>query len=136
LVSFFFWLSFGEWLSNKIFRAGLIGQIIVGLIYGLPIGGTIMPVEWQQAFVALGYIGLILIIFEGALAVRLDLLKSNFGLSMIAATVGVVVPIGLTYAVCFAAFGYGEYLTDGSIRKILTEAQVPLRRSLWERRSR
>ncbi|KAF2676594.1 Sodium/hydrogen exchanger [Lentithecium fluviatile CBS 122367] len=107
LISFFFWLSLGEWLSNKVFRAGLIGQIIVGLVYGLPIGGHVMPIEWQQAFIALGYLGLILIIFEGALAVRLDLLKANFGLSMIAATIGVIVPIGLTYLLCYLGLGYG-----------------------------
>ena len=64
LFSFFFFLSFGEWLSAKVFRAGLIGQIIVGLVYGMPLG-NILPVAWQEAFVALGYIGLILVIFEG-----------------------------------------------------------------------
>jgi Kef-type K+ transport system membrane component KefB len=111
LVSFFFWLSFGEWLSNKVFRAGLIGQIIVGLIYGLPIGGTMMPIAWQEAFIALGYIGLVLIIFEGALAVRLDLLKANFGLSMIAAMVGVIAPIGFTYLLLYVGFGYGAIET-------------------------
>ncbi|CAE7186969.1 hypothetical protein CFE70_006540 [Pyrenophora teres f. teres 0-1] len=111
LVSFFFWLSFGEWLSNRVFRAGLIGQIIVGLIYGLPIGGDIIPVPWQQAFIALGYIGLVLIIFEGALAVRLDLLKANFGLSIIAATIGVVAPIAFTYILLYIGFGYGAIET-------------------------
>ncbi|CAN9288400.1 unnamed protein product [Alternaria alternata] len=111
LVSFFFWLSFGEWLSNRVFRAGLIGQIIVGLIYGLPIGGEIIPIAWQEAFIALGYIGLVLIIFEGALAVRLDLLKANFGLSAVAATIGVVAPIGLTYALLYIGFGYGAIET-------------------------
>lgn len=64
LISFFFFLSFAEWFSDKIFRAGLIGQIIVGLIYGLPLA-NIMPIDWQETFVSLGYIGLILIIFEG-----------------------------------------------------------------------
>jgi len=67
LVSFFFFLSVGEWLSSKVFRAGLIGQIVVGLIYGAPLG-NVLPREWQEAFIALGYIGLILIIFEGASA--------------------------------------------------------------------
>ena len=66
MISFFIILSLAEWLSNRIFRAGLIGQIIVGLIYGLPIG-NIMPLDWQETFVSLGYIGLILIIFEGTL---------------------------------------------------------------------
>jgi hypothetical protein len=36
----------------------------VGLIYGLPIANILAP-DWQETFLALGYIGLILIIFEG-----------------------------------------------------------------------
>lgn len=79
----------------------------MGLIYGLPIGKTTIPIHWQEAFIALGYIGLVLIIFEGALAVRLDLLKANFGLSMIAATVGVICPVAVTYLLCYLGFGYG-----------------------------
>jgi hypothetical protein len=38
---------------DKVFRAGLIGQIAVGLIYGVPIG-NILAREWQEAFLALG----------------------------------------------------------------------------------
>jgi len=110
LISFFFFLSFGEWLSNKVFRAGLIGQIIVGMIYGLPLG-NVLDIGWQQAFVALGYLGLILIIFEGAMAVRLDLLKKNFVLSLYAASIGVILPIGLSYALCYVGFGYGAVET-------------------------
>ncbi|KAF2180913.1 hypothetical protein K469DRAFT_671896 [Zopfia rhizophila CBS 207.26] len=106
LISFFLWLSVGEWLSNKVFRAGLIGQIIVGLIYGAPIGGNVMPIAWQETFIALGYIGLILIIFEGAMAVRLDLLKVNFLLSLVAASIGVIMPIALSYLVLYLGFGY------------------------------
>lgn len=72
LISFFFFLAIAEWISDKIFRAGLIGQIVVGLIYGLPVG-NIMPLDWQETFVSLGYIGLILIIFEGTyLAARVE----------------------------------------------------------------
>ncbi|KAF2176053.1 Sodium/hydrogen exchanger [Zopfia rhizophila CBS 207.26] len=106
LISFFLWLSVGEWLSNKVFRAGLIGQIIVGLIYGAPIGGNVMHIAWQETFIALGYIGLILIIFEGAMAVRLDLLKVNFLLSLVAALIGVIMPIALSYLVLYLGFGY------------------------------
>ena len=73
-----------------------------------------MPIEWQEAFIALGYIGLILIIFEGALAVRLDLLKANFGLSTIAATIGVVVPIAFSYLFCYLGLGYGGYLCSSN----------------------
>lgn len=53
-----------EWIAAKLFKAGLIGQIVVGLIYGVPIG-NILSYDWQTTFVDLGYIGLILIVFEG-----------------------------------------------------------------------
>ncbi|KAL6155170.1 hypothetical protein ACJQWK_01242 [Exserohilum turcicum] len=72
---------------------------------------TIIPIPWQEAFIALGYIGLVLIIFEGALAVRLDLLKANFGLSFIAAVIGVICPIGFTYVLLYIGFGYGAVET-------------------------
>jgi hypothetical protein len=45
-------------------RTPLIGHIIVGLIYGAPIANILAP-HLQETFLALGYIGLILIIFEG-----------------------------------------------------------------------
>ncbi|KAK3323170.1 Cation/H+ exchanger [Cercophora scortea] len=105
LISFFVVLAVAEWLSAKIFRAGLIGQIIVGLVYGAPIG-NILAWEWQETFLALGYIGLILIIFEGGLTIRLDLLKQNLLLSIIAALVGILAPIALSFALLYAGFGH------------------------------
>ena len=47
----------------------------------------------------------------GAMAVRLDLLKKNFVLSLYAASIGVILPIGLSYALCYVGFGYGRYTT-------------------------
>lgn len=64
IISFFLFLSLAEWLSAKIIRAGLIGLIAVGIIYGKPLA-DILNHEWQETFIALGYVGLILIIFEG-----------------------------------------------------------------------
>lgn len=95
-----------EWVADKVLRAGLIGQIIVGLIYGVPIG-NILALEWQATFLALGYIGLIIIIFEGGLTIRLDLLWQNLFLSTSAALLGVLTPIALTFALFYAGFGYG-----------------------------
>lgn len=51
-------------MSAKVIRAGIIGQIAVGIIYGKPLA-NILQEPWQHTFMALGYIGLILIIFEG-----------------------------------------------------------------------
>jgi hypothetical protein len=64
LLSFFLFLAIAEWLADKVLRASLIGHIIVGLIYGVPLGNILAP-AWQETFLALGYISLILIIFEG-----------------------------------------------------------------------
>jgi predicted MFS family arabinose efflux permease len=69
LISFFLFLVIAEWLADKILRASLIGHIIVGLIYGVPIA-NILALDWQATFLALGYLGLILIIFEGMLLCR------------------------------------------------------------------
>ncbi|KAK7185476.1 hypothetical protein DPSP01_001909 [Paraphaeosphaeria sporulosa] len=110
LVSFFTFLWISEYASNKIIRAGIIGPIAVGIIYGQPLA-NILHHDWQETFLYLGYIGLILIIFEGGLSTRLDLLKANFGLSLIAAATGVLCPIGFSYLLLYLGFGYGAVET-------------------------
>ncbi|PYH75408.1 Sodium/hydrogen exchanger [Aspergillus uvarum CBS 121591] len=110
LISFFFILSLAEWASAKIIRAGIIGQIAVGIIYGKPLA-DILELDWQKTFLFLGYVGLILIIFEGGLNARLDLLRANLVLSMLGAATGVCFPIGLSYLLLYFAFGYGAVET-------------------------
>ncbi|KAJ4285942.1 hypothetical protein N0V88_008203 [Collariella sp. IMI 366227] len=104
-----------KWLADKIIRASLIGQIIVGLIYGLPIA-NILARDWQETFLALGYIGLILIIFEGGLTVRLDLLRQNLILSIIAALLGVLTPIALSFALFYAGFHHAANIDFSQTR--------------------
>ncbi|AEO58308.1 hypothetical protein MYCTH_2060709 [Thermothelomyces thermophilus ATCC 42464] len=102
LISFFLFLAVAEWLADKVVRASLIGHIIVGLIYGVPIA-NILALPWKETFLALGYLGLILIIFEaGGLTIRLDLLRQNLLLSLVAALVGVLTPIALSFAFFYA----------------------------------
>lgn len=110
LISFFFLLSSLGWVFNKITRASLIGQILLGILYGAPVG-NILDTQWQETFLAVGYIGLILIIFEGGLTIRLDLLKANFLLSLVAATIGIITPIALCYLLLFLGFHYGALET-------------------------
>lgn len=110
LVSFFFFLSALGWAFNKLTRASLIGQILLGVLYGTPVG-NILQTQWQETFMALGYIGLILIIFEGGLTIRLDLLKANFVLSLFAAAIGICTPIALCYLLLYLGFGYGAIET-------------------------
>ena len=110
IISFFTFLWISEYVSAKVIRAGIIGPIAVGIIYGEPLA-NILHHEWQETFLYLGYIGLILIIFEGGLATRMDLLKANFTLSVCGAATGVLCPIGLSYALLYGGFGYGAVET-------------------------
>ena len=68
-----------------------------------------------ETFLYLGYIGLILIIFEGGLSTRLDLLKANFTLSICGAATGVLCPIGFSYLLLYLGFGYGAALSATSL---------------------
>ena len=110
LVSFFTFLGLAEYISSKAIRAGIIGPIVVGIIYGEPLANILHHV-WQETFLYLGYVGLILIIFEGGLTTRMDLLKDNFTLSMLGAATGVILPIGLSYLLLYLGFGYGAVET-------------------------
>ncbi|GAB1214001.1 hypothetical protein ATERTT37_003157 [Aspergillus terreus] len=110
IISFFFILSLAEWASAKIIRAGIIGHIAVGIIYGKPLA-DILEADWQKTFLSLGYVGLILIIFEGGLSARIDLLKANLMLSMLGAATGVCMPIGLSYLLLYLGFGYSAVET-------------------------
>ena len=53
----------------------------------------------------MGYIGLIMIVFESRQSTRINLRKADFTLSMIAADTSVVFPIGLSYLFLFVGFG-------------------------------
>ncbi|CAG7950316.1 unnamed protein product [Penicillium salamii] len=110
VVSFFVFLSLAKRVSATAIQAGIIGQIAIGIIYGVPLA-NILEHHWQETFVTLGYVGLILIIFEGGLGARVDLLKQNFTLSMVGAATGVLFPIGLSYLLLYLGFGYGAVET-------------------------
>lgn len=110
LLSFLFFLSTLGWIFNKAIHASLIGQILLGVLYGAPVG-NILTTEWQETFLVLGYIGLILIIFEGGLTIRLDLLKANFFLSLLAAAIGIITPIAFCYLLLYLGFQYNALET-------------------------
>lgn len=54
----------------------------------------------------MGYLGLIIIVFEGGLTTRIDLLKRCFGVSVACALIGILAPIALSIALLSAGFGY------------------------------
>ncbi|KAF5545595.1 Na+ H+ antiporter [Fusarium mexicanum] len=97
LSSFLLLLSLINYGLDKIAYCGLIGQIALGIAWGTP-GAKWLSREAEDAIVQLGYLGLILLVFEGGLSTSFGSLKANLGLSSIVATTGIVLPIGLSFA--------------------------------------
>jgi Kef-type K+ transport system membrane component KefB len=105
LGSFLILLPTIKIVFQRVLSAGLLGPLLLGLIYGAPLT-DILAREWQQAFLALGYLGFILLIYEGGLATRLDLLRANLLLSLTCGLVGVGASMALSLAFLHYALGY------------------------------
>jgi Kef-type K+ transport system membrane component KefB len=70
LASYLWILNLSRWVFQYLVGAGLLGEILMGMIWGSPLAGW-LQIEWQSTFVVLGYIGLLLIVFEGELIIQL-----------------------------------------------------------------
>lgn len=66
LLSFLLLLNLAGVFAQRYLSAGLLGQIFVGIVYGTPLAG-ILEDSWEEAIVAIGYAGLLLVVFEGEL---------------------------------------------------------------------
>lgn len=69
LASFILLLNTVNSVLDRIIFCGLIGQIFVGVAWGLP-GANWLSLNVQHAVTQLGYLGLILIVYEGSLVCR------------------------------------------------------------------
>ncbi|KZV87981.1 Sodium/hydrogen exchanger [Exidia glandulosa HHB12029] len=105
LGSFIYLLNISRWLADRILYAGLLGEILVGIVFGPPLA-DILPAEWQQTFLTLGYLGLVLIVFEGGLDFEPALFLGNALISILVAFTGITMPIALSSALLGAGFSY------------------------------
>ncbi|EME46629.1 hypothetical protein DOTSEDRAFT_52064 [Dothistroma septosporum NZE10] len=96
LASFLLLANAINWVFDKLLSCGLIGQIAVGIAWGTP-GAKWLPAGVENSIMQIGYLGLILLVFEGGLATELKTLKSNLFLSSIVAMIGISAPIGLSF---------------------------------------
>ncbi|KAG5801593.1 hypothetical protein H9Q74_013753 [Fusarium xylarioides] len=126
LSSFLLLLSLVNYGLDKIAYCGLIGQIALGIAWGTP-GAKWLSRKVEDAIVQLGYLGLVLLVFEGGLSTSFRSLKANLGLSSIVATTGIVLPIGLSFAVMpmlnatpLQAFAAGAALCSTSLGTTFT----------------
>jgi Kef-type K+ transport system membrane component KefB len=66
LASFLLLQNAINWAFDRLLFCGLIGQIAIGVAWGTP-GAKWLPDDVQHSIVQLGYLGLILLVFEGEL---------------------------------------------------------------------
>jgi len=53
-----------NYILDRFIYCGLVGQLFIGVAYGTP-GGRWLTVEAEEVIVSLGYLGLIMIVYEG-----------------------------------------------------------------------
>ena len=63
-TTFLLFLNVIDWAMDGVLHCGLVGQILVGVAWGTP-GGKLLPREAEETIVQLGYLGLILIVYDG-----------------------------------------------------------------------
>lgn len=63
-ASFLLLLSITNFLLDRAVYCGLIGQIFIGVVWGTP-GAKWLSIEAEETVVQLGYLGLLLLVYEG-----------------------------------------------------------------------
>ena len=64
IASFLLLLNAINYALDRIVYCGLVGQLFIGIAWGIP-GANWLSAELQGSIVQLGYLGLILIVYEG-----------------------------------------------------------------------
>ncbi|KAJ9661702.1 hypothetical protein H2201_006373 [Coniosporium apollinis] len=111
---------------DKTLYCGLLGQVFLGVAWGAP-GAKWLGLETQETIVQLGYLGLILLVYEGGLSTNFSSLRANLVLSTAVAITGISVPIGLSFslqglagATPLQAFAAGAALCSTSLGTTFT----------------
>lgn len=126
LSSFLLLLNVVNYILDKYLYCGLVGQILLGVAWGTP-GGKWIDEGTEKVFLDLGYIGLILLVYEGGLLSSMSILKKNIHLSAIIALTGITAPIGISFSILgysnatpVAAFAAGAALCSTSLGTAFT----------------
>ncbi|ETI21639.1 hypothetical protein G647_07986 [Cladophialophora carrionii CBS 160.54] len=95
--SFLLVLNILGFILDHVFYCGLVGQVLIGMAWGAP-GAKILPQPFQETVTQLGYLGLIMIVFEGGLAASARSLGRSVLLSISVALTGIAVPMALSFS--------------------------------------
>ncbi|KAK5717113.1 hypothetical protein LTR15_009002 [Elasticomyces elasticus] len=96
LTSFLLLLNITNYALDRLVYSGLLGQILIGVWFGTP-GTHWLSDSIELAAQQLGYMGLILLVYEGGLQTNIKTLKANLLLSSAVAITGIALPIGLSF---------------------------------------
>lgn len=66
LTSFLLLLNIINHIMDKVTYVGLLGQILLGIAFGTP-GGKLLNSSSEEVIVNLGYLGLLILVYEGSL---------------------------------------------------------------------
>ncbi|KII87178.1 hypothetical protein PLICRDRAFT_163156 [Plicaturopsis crispa FD-325 SS-3] len=105
LASFLYFINVAESLLSHLLHAGLLGPLFVGIIYGSQ-AADLLSVDIQSTFITIGYIGLILLVFEAGLTTDISLLLDSIILSAVVALTGVLLPIAFSLLLLHFGFHY------------------------------
>ncbi|KAH9872821.1 hypothetical protein J1614_005215 [Plenodomus biglobosus] len=126
ITSFLLLLNVLNSALDRILYCGLLGQVLIGIAWGTP-GAQWLSAGLQETAVQLGYLGLLLLVYEGGLHTSFPSLKANLLLSSGVALTGIVAPIGLSYtlqelvdATPVQAFAAGAALCSTSLGTTFT----------------
>lgn len=124
LSSLIITLNASRYLLDSWLYCGLLGEIITGFIWGLWLDqGT------QQTIQRVGYLGLILLVFEGGLGLSSSQLRSTVGISAAIATIGLTLPISLSFLLLkfpFTALSGNVAAAGNTIVVVVVEYPQPL----------
>ena len=126
LSSFLILLNVINHVLDRLIYCGLIGQVLIGAAFGTP-GAKWLDRGTEQVIVQLGYLGLILLVYEGGLNTDFESLKANAGLSVLVALTGICLPIAFAFclqslasATPLQAFAAGAALCSTSLGTAFT----------------
>ncbi|MCJ1268468.1 hypothetical protein MMC22_008356 [Lobaria immixta] len=96
-TSFIILLNVINYVLDHLIYCGLLGQILVGVAWGTP-GAEWLGEGVEEAIVQVGYLGLVLLVYEGGLSTSYASLKANLLLSTAIAVTGVGLPIAFSFS--------------------------------------
>ncbi|KAI0503128.1 Sodium/hydrogen exchanger family-domain-containing protein [Xylaria bambusicola] len=99
---------------DRTLACGLVGQVLLGTAWGQP-GAQWLSIDFQRVVSSLGYLGLILVVYAGGLETDVVALRKNLVLSVAVAATGVIVPIGLSFAILASSGSFLGTVDSGAL---------------------